>query len=293
MMISNPIASNGNAQLAFNHIRDWREAGCLADPRLSPDTVSILKALTLPLWEKADYRLLSDLLESENAIGILRHTPAVSPNLVRLLHRLPGPFRIPRVIRFIRNEDEATIISRISMGCIDRSRSLISKLQTSQSRSDFWDKASSHFLDRCIPFPEAPKIIDPRVTPIRTVDSLRSCGLKLHLCLRNFIGEALSGEQSFYVFNGEKQIVVSVTPRVGGRSVISQMSAPDNMPVSPSDRSTIIQVFGDAGIQDESVYVNDWPSELDRRLNRLGNEQVELPGELYAKINDLMSFHAR
>ncbi|WP_421789871.1 hypothetical protein [Hyphobacterium sp.] len=294
MVIANVIASNRNARVAFDTTYCWKAGAEFADPRFDANNRSVLKSLSLPMWTKRQYRLLSDILECPNSLKVMKHQAVISPRLVTILHALPQPFRVEAIIRHVHNEDDANILARIASADGEKASALLSKLSSASSEKDFWSKASSFFLDRCVQFPIPPQIDDPRIAAIHSIDELRSFGIEMRLCLRNLLGEALSGEQAFYLFNGSEKVVVSISPRIGCNPVIDHMSAQDNNPVPECDRDEIVAVFKKAGIRDESRFVDDWPSELDRRLNRLGYTRGSEPDEnLYSKINDLIDVGLR
>lgn len=294
MVISNPVASNQNARIAFQSTPCWKNGAEFADARFNAHNRCILKSLSLPLWTKRDYRNLSGLLDSENSLKVMKHRSIIPPELVNVLHALPDEFRIDAIVRHIRSEKEARILNRITMADGTNTASLLNKLSSAHDAKDFWNKASVFFVDRCARFPSPPVIDDPRVNPILSAEELRSHGANLRLCLRNLLGEALAGEQAFYLFSGTEKIVVSLSPRIGGKPVIDQMSGPDNNPVSEMDRGEIVDIFNRAGIRDESNFVFQWPSELDRRLQRLGSDDNQRPAmSMHDKINELIEMGIR
>jgi len=294
MVISNPVASNQNARIAFQSTSCWKSGAEFADARFTAHNRCILKSLSLPLWMKRDYRNLSGLLDSENSLKVMKHRSNVSPELVNVLHALPDEFRINAIVRHLRSEKEARILNRIATADGTTSSSLLNKLSTASDAKDFWNKASMFFVDRCARFPSPPAIDDPRVKPLLSAEELRSHGTHLRLCLRNLLGEALSGEQAFYLFSGTEPVVVSLSPRIGANPVIDQMSGPDNNPVSDVDRGAIVDIFNRAGIRDESNFVCQWPSELDRRLQRLGGDNDHRPAmAMHDKINELIEMGMR
>ena len=276
MVLSSRIASPNNIKVIFENVRDSADALHIAAPAFNRENASIAKKLSLPLWSKASYRQLSDLLVDKKATKLLRHAENVAPELVGMLHYLPAQLRIHQVVDHL-NQDEAKLVTKMfDRLSNDHQQRLVDAMKSSSSRQDIWKKLRQAFMSANGNFPIPPEIDDPRIEPILCVDQLSAVAQIMKNCLGGFnhADDALSGEAAYYVFNGDEKAVIQIEPRFGGHVVI-EIGGVSNEPLSDDTLKIIKQILVDHGFSDETKSKCHWSTTIQCQMRNLANEDED------------------
>ena len=152
-------------------------------------------------------------------------------------------------MRFINNAKEARIIGML---CADAEAAscFLDKLRDIPSRGEFWTDATIYLISRSFVFPAAGTINHPDIHQIVNPSDLVRLAGKFRNCLRNYIGEGITGEMAFYHYSGAEPVVLSLKSRFGGAPIIVEMKGVANAKVSDETRHLIASAFAGHGITD-------------------------------------------
>lgn len=269
MTITNPVSSNSNIRVLVNrHQHDWRDAAFIANPRFCKDNTFILKKMTLPLWDRADYRRLSTLLECPAFFRLAAHQKEITPEYACMVFNLPVNFRTAKIVGFLRHVHEAALVKKLFEDREPQHLQSIGKsLDSCADRDVFWQKISDWFFRGLNTLPIGPVIHDDRVSPVRTVRELERAGRKLRNCLRTFRLESYAGETGFFLYSGTEKAVISYVPRINGPYVIDEIQGPENNPVSDETLGEIRTIFTAAGF----IMHDDEPIKVYRKIENMMN----------------------
>ena len=209
----------------------------------------IFSKIPLPMLTVDQYKKLFDLLNCPAAKKFLQHDNNITGNTIEILHELPVELRVPGVVKFIDSAKEARIIAML---CADsRTAScLLDKVRDLPSRGEFWTDATIYLISRSFVFPAAGTINHPDIHQIVNPSDLVRLAGKFRNCLRNYIGEGITGEMAFYHYSGAEPVVLSLKSRFGGAPIIVEMKGVANAKVSDETRHLIASAFAEHGITD-------------------------------------------
>ncbi|WP_394693884.1 hypothetical protein [Hyphobacterium sp.] len=277
LVLANPISSNNNVRVVFNHHRDWRDAAFVGSPRFTADNVYVLKKLTLPLWTREEYRLFTPLLDCDRALKLMAHADQVTPALVRKIAHLPAEFRDQKIVQFLLTEGEATLLHRLfnHRGDHEKKR-IVSSLKSQKDRPSFWRKASQYFFEGFREFSGVLDIADDRFQTIRHVHELIQTSRKYKVCVNNYVFECLSGMCGFLIFHGKETAIICYEPRIGNRYIIDEINLPQNKAPSDETITEITSVLKDYGFDFGDIDPVEVFRSIDNRMHRLAIAGHEL-----------------
>lgn len=273
LILANPISSNNNVRVVLNSVRDWRDAAFVGSPHFTADNVCLLKKLTLPLWCRADYRRFTSLLDCRLSVKLMKHEPAVSPDLVNLLAALPVQFRTKKIVGFLLNTAEANLINQLFKTRTKADvTSIKNALESCSDRQQFWRKVTDHFFSEIGTLPVGPVINDDRFRPIQTILDLEKTGLRFRNCLKQFSVDSLSGEIGFLIFNGSENAVISYQSRIDRGFVVDEILGPENQAVSEETIEEIRTVLAAHGFAFSDTDPGSLYQNIEMKLGRLARE---------------------
>lgn len=298
LILSNPISSNRNVRVVFDHHRDWRDAAFVGSPRFTRDNVCVLKKMTLPLWSRDDYRLFTALLDCPRAIKLMKHADQITPELVRKIAFLPAEFRDRKTIEILMHFDEAKLLFRMFDRRNDSEKKRIaSSLKSTKNRTDFWRKVSQQFFDGFGEFEGVLEIDDIRFETVRNRQRLLDVAREFSNCCATYFMNGLAAHTGFLVFRGAETAIISYKARLGNRYVIDEIQGPNNQPISDD---TVVEIEAVLKKYDFVWGSND-PMQtyrfLDNRMHRLATADHEKDaahatnkiGELLDQIDQIRS----
>jgi hypothetical protein len=275
MTLSTRVSATNDVPLLLDHHKcDWREAAIMTSPAFNTDNVCVLRKMKLPLWESADYRLLSSLLTCSKSIKIMKHSAVVTADLVRILSSLPDRFRSKKIVGFLISEHEAELLEKLFFKRSEMALARIKNaLENCTDRQHFFNKVSEHYFSDMQTLPAGPVIDDGRFKPITTTTDLQKTGLAFRNCLKSYRFDSIGGEVGFYRFEGREKAVISYQPRIDGRFVVDEILGPDNCKISTETRGEIRTVMEAHGFRFQDTDPASIHQEIDFKLNRLGCSQ--------------------
>ena len=248
----------------------------------------IFSKIPLPMLSPDQYKKLFDLLNCPAAKKFLQHDNIITGNTIEILHELPVELRVPGVVRFINNAKEARIIGML---CADAEAAscFLDKLRDIPSRGEFWTDATIYLISRSFVFPAAGTINHPDIHQIVNPSDLVRLAGKFRNCLRNYIGEGITGEMAFYHYSGAEPVVLSLKSRFGGAPIIVEMKGVANAKVSDETRHLIASAFAEHGITDAANNMfGGCYEELRHAFFSIGRSQLDadaIDGEADTAIN--------
>ena len=274
LILANPISSNNNIRVVLENVKDWRDAAFVGSPNfLAADAVCLLKKLTLPLWDRDDYRRFTSLLDCRLSVKLMKHEPAVTPELVNLLAALPEQFRTKKIVGFLLNTAEGNLINQLFKTRTKADvTSVKNALESCPDRQHFWRKVTDHFFSEIGTLPVGPVINDDRFQPIQTIRDLEKTGLRFRNCMKQFSVNMINNELGFLVFSGSEDAVISYQPRIDRGFVVDEILGPENQAVSEETIEEIRTVLTAHGFAFSDTDPGSLYQKIDLQLSRLGRE---------------------
>ena len=218
--------------------RDWIGSG------------KILGKLPAIMLSPDQYKKLRTLLGCDKAKKYLQHASMINGNTIDVLFALPEQLRVQPILKHLRCASEAELLSALcgSMSNVD---GLIQKAKDAKTRSAFWDEGCTHLVARAFDLQTGPAIKHPAIHQIKSPVDLLKLAKSYRNCLRNYIGEGISGESIFFEYRGDEPAVIAVESRFGPHAgVIKEIKGIGNAEVSGDTYATIVDAFKEHGIVD-------------------------------------------
>ncbi|MAC89385.1 hypothetical protein [Maricaulis sp.] len=241
-------------------------------------SAKILQKLPPIMLSPEQYQKLRNLLGCVTAKKYLQHTNIIDGDTIDVLHALPEQLRVRPVMKHLRCQSEAELLSSLS-GAVTNMNGLIQKAKDADSRSKFWDEGCTHLVARAFDLQTGPVIAHPDINQVKSPVELLKIAKSFRNCLRNYVGEGVSGETVFYIYRGQEPVVISVESRFGQHAgIIKEMKTAGNGEVSETTREVIVHAFKEHGIIDcsggHALYGDDIYQQLLSNLYALSRKRM-------------------
>lgn len=165
-------------------------------------SAKILGKLPAIMLSPDQYKKLRTLLGCDNAKKYLQHASIINGDTIDVLYALPANLRVQPILKHLRCQSEADLLSALC-GSLANVNGLIQKAKDTDSRSKFWDEGCTHLVARAFSLQTGPAIIHPDIHQIKSPVDLLKLAKSYRNCLRNYIGEGISGESIFFEYRGD------------------------------------------------------------------------------------------
>jgi hypothetical protein len=241
-------------------------------------SAKILAKLPAIMLSPDQYKKLRTLLGRDKAKKYLQHASIIDGNTIDVLYALPEQLRVQPVMKHLRCQSEAEFLSSLC-GSVTNVDGLIQKAKDADSRSKFWDEGCTHLIARFFHLQTGPAINHPDIHQVMTPIELLKLAKSFRNCLRNYVGEGVSGETVFYIYRGAEPVVISVESRFGEHvGIIKEMKAAGNGEVSKTTREVIVNAFKEHDIIDcsggHALYGDDIYQQLLSNLYALSRKRM-------------------
>jgi hypothetical protein len=241
-------------------------------------SAKILQKLPAIMLSPVQYKKLRTLLGCVAAKKYLQHANIIDGDTIDVLHALPEQLRVQPVVKHIRHPVEAELIAALC-GSMSSVEGLIQKAKDADSRSKFWDEGCTHLVARAFDLQTGPMIGHPDIHQVKSPIDLLKIAKSFRNCLRNYVGEGVSGETVFYIYRGQEPVVISVESRFGQHAgIIRELKTAGNGEVSDITREVIVNAFKEHGILDcsggHSLYGDDIYQQLLSNLYALSRKRM-------------------
>jgi hypothetical protein len=241
-------------------------------------SAKILAKLPAIMLAPDQYKKLCTLLGCVTAKKYFQHAIIIDGYTIDVLHALPEQLRVQPVIKHIRQPVEAELISALcaSLTNVD---GLIQKAKDAKTRSAFWDEGCTHLVARVFHLQTGPAINHPDIHCVKSPIELLKIAKSFRNCLRNYVGEGVSGETVFYIYRGQEPVVIAVESRFGQHvGIIKEMKTAGNGEVPDTTREVIVNAFKEHGILDcsggHALYGDDIYQQLLSNLYALSRKRM-------------------
>ena len=241
-------------------------------------SATIMQKLPTIMLSPDQYKKLRTLLGCDKAKKYLQHASIINGHTIDVLHALPAQLRLQPVMKHLRCQSEAELLSSLC-GSVTNVDGLIQKAKDADSRSKFWDDGCAHLVARAFELQTGPVINNPDILQVKSPVELLKIAKSFRNCLRNYVGEGVSGETVFYIYRGQEPVVISVESRFGQHAgIIKEMKTAGNGEVSDHTRQVIVNAFKEHCIIDCSgglgLYGDDIYQQLLSNLYALSRKRM-------------------
>jgi hypothetical protein len=241
-------------------------------------SAKILAKLPAIMLSPEQYKKLRTLLACDKAKKYLQHASTIDGDTIDVLYALPAQLRVQPVMKHLRCQSEAELLSALC-GSMSNVNGLMQKARDAKTRSAFWDEGCAHLVARAFKLQTGPAINHPDIHQVKSPMELLKIAKSFRNCLRNYVGEGVSGETVFYIYRGQEPVVIAVESRFGQHvGIIKEMKTAGNGEVSETTREVIVNAFKEHGIIDCSgglgLYGDDIYQQLLSNLYALSRKRM-------------------
>ena len=161
------------------------------------------------LWPGEAYPVFLDLFREEAARQLIRHMPALHPEVLAIISQLPVRLRQANVVGLLGTERPAAadLAAAYAMALRVRGEAAAGDIAQRFGRAKTWAALFETAVQVIQPLVLAPVVAPPELpepfVPVRRFEMLSKTALEFRNCLRDYTADLASGRMAVWIWRGE------------------------------------------------------------------------------------------